>query len=147
MYRERVVIEHNRLNTKLSICDATGPGITLRGVWFQSLWQWIVFAKASVFGDMNTVMAVLNTTCEDRLQRLDWRITRYDERLWETRRGRLMSEGIRAKAETDKKFREQLLARGDRDFVEISTRTNDEWVNRRNEYGRCLTLVKNELGR
>lgn len=97
------------------------PSIT-----FATAEQYMMYRKALLFSDTSTAAAILKTTKPGAQKKLGRQVKGFDEGVWEREREGIVEEGnwckfmCAVKEEQGRGLREELLATGERELVEVS---------------------------
>ncbi|KAF2016183.1 DUF1768-domain-containing protein [Aaosphaeria arxii CBS 175.79] len=106
------------------------------GQWYESEWEvdgatyataemWMMVGKARLFGDEDIARQILSTTDPKLHRALGRQVERFDEKVWNKEKYRIVVEGNYLKFTKSKdadELRKMLLATGDRELVEASPR-------------------------
>lgn len=93
---------------------------TLDGVTYSSTEQWMMAGKARLFGDEETLAAMLATDDPAVVKKLGRKVRGFDEARWRSECFELVTRGNIAKFSQDEALREFLLGTGDAVLVEAS---------------------------
>jgi len=96
------------------------------GIRFANSEQYMMWAKARLFGDEKSAAAMLTVTDPKDLKAMGRRVQGYVEAVWERERMPMMVQGCYAKFSQNPAMRDALLATGDRLLVEASP-SDDIW--------------------
>lgn len=127
---------------------------------FRTAEQYMMFAKAELFGDHEAAAKILASRTQFQAQLLGQRVEGFDQAVWEANRERIVFDGNHAKFSQDDKLREFLLSTGTDILAEASSQDlvwgtgfgMDEpvagrpgrWAGR-NLLGFCLMAVRDAL--
>ncbi len=92
----------------------------IEGRRFTSLEQWMMWKKATVFGDAETALTILATDDFPTIKALGRRVTPYNNHVWNGLRQVVVYEGLLAKFRQNPDLRSKLLATGDAPLAECS---------------------------
>jgi len=90
------------------------------GVTYSSTEQWMMAGKARLFGDEETLAAILATSDPSAVKKLGRKVQGFDEERWRSERFELVTRGNIAKFTQDEALRDFLLQTGDAVLVEAS---------------------------
>lgn len=134
---------------------------TLEGVAFATAEQWMMVAKARLFGDLERVDQIIATPDPSVQKRLGQQVRNFDQAVWDEARVGIVYSGNRAKFEQNDGARRQLMATDGKMLVEANPR---DWIwgvglamddprlihpaewRGTNLLGRILTKVRTDLG-
>lgn len=87
---------------------------------FNCVEQYMMYKKAEVAGDTESMQAVMNTQMPNEQKAIGRRIKNYDDAKWAAVRYEIVKEAIRAKFTQHADLKEKLLASGNKHIVEAS---------------------------
>ena len=93
---------------------------TADGRRFSSMEQYMMFRKATLFGDLETVEQIMATDNVGRIKALGRSVTPYEETFWNGMRQIAVFQGLLAKFEQNAELREKLLATGEHILAECA---------------------------
>lgn len=127
---------------------------------FNCVEQYMMYKKAEVAGDIESMAAVMATPMPNEQKAIGRRITGYDDEVWAAVRYEIVKDAIRAKFTQIPDLREQLLASGNKHIVEASPydvvwgiglgeddplRLDEKNWRGENLLGKCIMDVRDEL--
>lgn len=135
---------------------------TLEHIAFATAEQWMMFAKARLFGDLERAEQIVATPDPSEQKRLGQQVRDFDQGVWDAAKITIVYSGNRAKFEQNAGARRQLKATGRKMLVEANPRdwiwgvglgiddprlhVPSEWRGT-NLLGRILTKVRDDLDR
>jgi ribA/ribD-fused uncharacterized protein len=93
---------------------------TLDGMTFNCVEQYMMYKKAEVAGDTESMQAVMETPMPNEQKRIGRNIKNYDDGAWSAVRYEIVKDGVRAKFTQNVDLREGMLASGNKHIVEAS---------------------------
>jgi ribA/ribD-fused uncharacterized protein len=95
---------------------------TVDGLVFATAEHYMMWRKATLFGDEQVAGQILSAARPDQAKALGRRVRGFDQAVWEAHRFAIVVDGSTAKFGQDPDLREFLLATGDQVLVEASPR-------------------------
>lgn len=92
------------------------------GVKFSSMEQYMMYCKAKLFCDDETMKKILNTTDVKKIKALGREVYPFNPTIWSTYGLLFVTEGLFAKYRQNPELKEKLLATGDKILVECAVR-------------------------
>lgn len=99
----------------------TSP-FAVKGVYFSSMEQYMMYQKAVCFDDKETISQILATENVARIKELGRQVANYDENLWNGVRQIVVYEGLCAKFSQNNGLKEQLKATGNAFLAECAVK-------------------------
>lgn len=93
---------------------------TVDGTEFNCGEQWIMYAKANLFNDLNVGQQILRTAAPAAIKKLGRQVKNFDEEIWKANRVSLVKKGLLEKFRQNKIARDMLLGTGEEIIVEAS---------------------------
>lgn len=90
------------------------------GIVFHSAEQYLMYMKASTFGDIDIANRILDTYDQHQIKALGRRVKNYDDSVWSNIRQVIMEKGLYAKFSQNERLKAHLLATGDNIIAECS---------------------------
>ncbi|WP_224240179.1 NADAR family protein [Hyalangium gracile] len=92
----------------------------VKGKRFTCAEQYMMYGKAELFGDMEVASRILSSSSPKTQKALGRKVGRFDERVWQRERERIVYEGNHAKFTQNPELLELLLATAGTELVEAS---------------------------
>ena len=134
--------------------------ITLEGMTFNCVEQYMMYKKAEVAGDTESMQAVMDTPMPNDQKAIGRKIKNYDDAKWSAVRYEIVKDAVRAKFTQIPDLQEYLLESGNKHIVEASPydavwgiamgeddpdRFDESKWRGENLLGKCIMDVRDEL--